>query len=80
MSKLSPDIVFNAETLLHKAAAQSNLSDFGDDPFRESFKILLRSLRNEAQLNTKGVIMLQRTILRLLENRLLTEQSFAEKL
>ncbi|HJN89761.1 MAG TPA: sulfotransferase [Verrucomicrobiota bacterium] len=78
MSKFSPDIVLNADTLLHKAATQSRLSNFGDDAFHEPFEILLRSLRDEAQLNTKGVIMLQRTILRLLVNRLLTEQSFAE--
>ena len=39
--------------------------------------MLLRSLRDEARLNTQGVIMLQRTILRLLVNRLLTEQAFA---
>ena len=35
------------------------------------------SLQEEARLNTQGVIMLQRTILRLLVNRLLTEQAFA---
>ncbi|MFQ3167827.1 MAG: hypothetical protein ACI8QI_000360 [Limisphaerales bacterium] len=78
MSRLSPNVALNADTLLQKAAAQTGLSDFGDDAFREPYELLLRSLRDEARLNTQGVIMLQRTILRLLVNRLLTEQAFAE--
>ena len=77
MSKLSPNIALNVDTLLQKAVAQTGLSDFGDDAFREPYELLLRSLRDEARLNTQGVIMLQRTILRLLVNRLLTEQAFA---
>ena len=77
MSRLSPNIALNAEALLQKAAAQTGLSDFGDDAFREPYELLLQSLRDEAQLNKQGVIMLQRTILRLLVNRLLTEQAFA---
>jgi hypothetical protein len=77
MSRLSPDIALNADALLQKAAAQTGLSDFGDDAFREPYELLLKSLRDEARLNTQGVIMLQRTILRLLVNRLLTEQAFA---
>ncbi|MBT3913583.1 MAG: sulfotransferase, partial [Verrucomicrobia bacterium] len=43
----------------------------------EPYELLLKSLQDEARLNTQGVIMLQRTILRLLANRLLTEQAFA---
>ena len=77
MSRLSPNIALNAEALLQKAAAQTGLSDFGDDAFREPYELLLKSLQDEARLNTQGVIMLQRTILRLLVNRLLTEQAFA---
>ena len=41
MSKLSPNIALNDEALLQKAAAQTGLSDFGDDSFREPFGILL---------------------------------------
>ena len=77
MSRFSPNIALNAETLLQKAATQTGLSDFGDDAFLEPYELLLKSLRDEARLNTQGVIMLQRTILRLLVNRLLTEQAFA---
>ncbi len=77
MSGLSPDTALNDEALLQKAAKQTGLSDFGDNSFREPFKVLLRSLRDEADLNTQGVILLQRTILRLLINRLQTEAAFA---
>ena len=58
MSRLSPNIALNAEALLQKAAAQTGLSDFGDDAFREPYELLLQSLRDEARLNKQGVIML----------------------
>ena len=76
MSRLSPDVALNAEALLEKAAAQTGLSDFGDDSYREPYNILLQSLQDEACLNTQGVILMQRTILRLLANRLRTEEAF----
>ena len=76
MSRLSPDVALNAEGLLEKATAQTGLSDFGDDSYREPYNILLQSLQDEACLNTQGVILMQRTILRLLANRLLTEEAF----
>ncbi|MEC8987824.1 MAG: sulfotransferase, partial [Verrucomicrobiota bacterium] len=61
MSRLSPDVALNAEGLLEKAAAQTGLSDFGDDSYREPYNILLQSLQDEACLNTQGVILMQRT-------------------
>ena len=77
MSRLSPNGALNAEMLLQKAAAQTSLSDFGHASFREPFTILLRSLRDEARLNTQGVILMQRTMLRLLAHRLRTAAAFA---
>jgi hypothetical protein len=68
----------DADALLEKAARQTGLSDFGGNAFREPLEILLRSLRDEARLNTRGVIMMHGTMLRLLTNRLLTEKAFAE--
>ena len=76
MSRLSPDVALNAEGLLEKAAAQTGLTDFGDDSYREPYNILLQSLQDEACLNTQGVILMQRTILRLLAIRLRTEEAF----
>ena len=64
--------------LLDKAQRQTGLSDFGGTAFREPFEILLKSLRDEAQLNPRGLFMMNRTMLRLLTNRLHTEAAFAE--
>ena len=45
MSRLSPNIALNPESLLQKAAAQTGLSDFGDDAFREPYELLLKCFR-----------------------------------
>lgn len=68
----------HTDALLEKTVRQTGLSDFGDDGFCEPFEILLKSLREEAQLNARGVFMMHRTMSRLLTNRLLTEKAFAD--
>ena len=72
------DTALDPAALLDKAQRQTGLSDFGGTIFHEPFEILLQSLRDEAQLNARGVFMLHRTMLRLLTNRLRTEQAFAD--
>ena len=72
------DTALDPTVLLDKAQRQTGLSDFGGTTFHEPFEILLQSLRDEAQLNARGVFMLHRTMLRLLTNRLCTEQAFAD--
>ena len=78
ISSRSPSVALNPDALLEKAARQTGLSDFGGDAFHAPLKILLRSLREEARLNTRGIVIMHRTMLRLLTNRLLTEKAFAE--
>ena len=73
------DTALDPAALFDKAQRQTGLSDFGGKTFHEPFEILLQSLRDEAKLNARGVFMMHRTMLRLLSNRLLTEQAFAEK-
>lgn len=73
------DTALDPSALLDKAQRQTGLSDFGGKSFHEPFEILLQSLRDEAKLNARGVLMMHRTMLRLLSNRLCTEQAFAEK-
>ena len=73
------DTALDPAALLDKAQLQTGLSDFGGKTFHEPFEILLQSLRDEAKLNARGVFMMHRTMLRLLSNRLRTEQAFAEK-
>ena len=72
------DTALDSVALRDKAQRQTGLSDFGGTIFHEPFEILLQSLRDEAQLNARGVFMLHRTMLRLLTNRLRTEQAFAD--
>ena len=67
-----------AGVLLEEAARKVGLDDFGGGEFREGLEVLLKSLREEARLNARGVFLMRRTVLRLLSNRLLTEQAFAE--
>ena len=73
------DTALDPSALLDKAQRQTGLSDFGGKSFHEPFEILLQSLRDEAKLNARGVLMMHRTMLRLLSNRLCTEQAFVEK-
>jgi len=68
----------DADALQEKAARQTGLSNFGGGGFREPLDILLKSLREEARLNRQGVLIMHKMILRLLTNRLLTEQAFAD--
>jgi len=61
---------FDEARLLADARANTGLSDFGDDPFREPLGVLLRSLREEAPLNALGREMFRRRIGESLETRL----------
>ena len=72
------DTALDPAALLDKAQRQTGLSDFGGKTFHEPFEILLQSMRDEAKLNARGVFMMHRTMLRLLSNRLRTEQAFAD--
>jgi hypothetical protein len=56
--------------LLDRASRKTGLTDFGDDSFREPFRILLRSLETDAELNFMGRICVRNDILRTLCNRL----------
>jgi hypothetical protein len=55
------------------AVAQTGLEDFGDDSFREGLEILVRSLRDEAQLNERGEAFLYPRIVGHLSQRLQVE-------
>jgi hypothetical protein len=58
------------KTLLEKACRQARLADFGDESFREPFRVLLQSYEAEAALTFIGRICVQSDLLRLLGNRL----------
>ncbi len=56
--------------LLDRACANTGLSDFGEDDFRESLALLLDCLENEAKLSLMGRLVARADLLRTLENRL----------
>ncbi len=63
--------------MLARATRQAGgLTDFGSCAFREPMDLLLRSLREEAQLTPQGALMMERTVLRLLCNRLKVQRDW----
>jgi hypothetical protein len=61
------------EELLDVARRETGLDDFGNDSFREGLEILVRALREEAQLNEIGELALRHRILGYLGQRLQIE-------
>lgn len=58
------------KTLLAKACERTGLDDFGDDSFREAFRVLLRAYETEAEFSFVGRICVHEDTVRLLSNRL----------
>jgi hypothetical protein len=58
------------EQLLQKAMANTGLTDFGEESFRQPLALLLDSLEKEAELSLLGRIVAKADLLRTLENRL----------
>ena len=56
--------------------ASTGLSDFGADDWREPFRVFLKALEEEAQLNLMGRIRTRSEILQLLEARLQVEDTY----
>src|SRR4249919_3876490 len=52
------------------ATEETNLSDFGDESFREGLERLVQSVNDEATLNELGEVVLPMLITRLLKSRL----------
>ncbi|MCB0193653.1 MAG: sulfotransferase [Anaerolineae bacterium] len=61
----------NADALCESAMKHRKLSDFGDPAFYEGLHCLLDSLNKEAHLNVLGRMFVTKTLVALLENRLL---------
>src|SRR5262245_8120542 len=65
-----PVLGLDPDRLLARAARRTRLDDFGDDAFREPYRILLDALEREARLTTLGRVIARADLGRLLENRL----------
>lgn len=71
-----PPAPLTEESLLEDARRFSGLRDFGNDNFRVPLRILLSSLEKEAHLNFLGRLMLRKSLLNLLVNRLRLQEDF----
>ena len=58
------------DVLIARARRETGLRDFGDESFLQPMQLLIRSLREEADLNPVGRFMNRANILRLLKHRL----------
>ena len=63
-------VPLDQESLIHSACADTGLSDFGEDYWREPFAALCRDFDASAELNLMGRLMARNDTLILLRNRL----------
>jgi hypothetical protein len=63
-------VLLDERSLLEAAMANTGLSDFGDDAWREPFRILLDDLERHADLHLVGRLMTRSDLLVHLEGRL----------
>ena len=63
-------VALTPESLMQQAAANTGLTDFGDDDWLEPFTILMRAIDSEAQLHLAGRILTRAELLNYLEARL----------
>jgi hypothetical protein len=61
------------DDLLETARAQTGLTDFGDDSFRDGLERLVRAMRDEAKLNAVGAVAIPHLVVNLLAHRLQVE-------
>lgn len=71
MATLAPDCPLDADALHARAAADTGLSDFGADDYRERLEVYLAALRDIDGLHGAGVVNFYGQLLQLLKNRLL---------
>jgi hypothetical protein len=67
---LSAVVPLDEESLLQHARSATGLEDFGDDLWREPFRVLIKSLEEEAQLTLMGRLMARNDIILWLNTRL----------
>ncbi len=69
-------VPLDEDSLINHAKANTGLSDFGTEDWREAFQVFIKSLNDEADLNLMGRIMTRSDILMYLEARLHLEDAY----
>ena len=75
---LSGVVPLDEDSLIESAMRSTGLSDFGVDDWREPFRILVKALDQEAELNLMGRIRTRSEILNTLEARLQIEETYKQ--
>jgi hypothetical protein len=73
---ISGIVPLDAQSLIDTAQANTGLSDFGSEDWREPFEIFVASLEEDARLNLMGRIMTRSELLMWLELRLRVEEEY----
>lgn len=71
MAAWAPDCPLDAEALHAKAAAETGLTDFGPDDYRERLDVYLAALREVDGMHGPGIVNFHAQLLQWLKNRLL---------
>jgi hypothetical protein len=71
MATMAPECPLDADVLHTKAAAETGLTDFGSDDYRERLDVYLAALREIDGLHGPGIVNFHAQVLQLLKNRLL---------
>lgn len=74
---LAAVVPLDAEELIATAARREELSDFGEDYWREPFAVLVKSLNASADLNLFGRLVVRDQLLNALRSRLQIEATYA---
>ncbi len=69
-------VPLDEDSLISRAKLNTGLSDFGDDDWREPFRVFIKSLDEEADLTLMGRILTRTDLLMYLEARLKIEDTF----
>ena len=77
MGQMAPDCPLDAAELHAKAAADTGLTDFGPDDYRERLDVYLAALREIDGLNAAGIVNFHLQLLQILKNRLLLNDLLA---
>ncbi len=70
--------LLESAALMAEASAQTGLSDFRDEAFREPLERFLESARYESKMGGSGVATLAQDVVRLLSNRLLLQKDLID--
>jgi len=77
MAAMAPGCPLDAEALHAKATADTGLTDFGPDDYRERLDVYLASLRELGGLHGPGIVNFHAQLLQWLKNRLLLNDLLA---